>query len=80
MTSGDRSRVEPEVASRYHEAGWWGDDTVGSIVAARALVTPDAIAFIADVVGTRGPSTTLTPTTSLAPSWPLTPNPASASQ
>ena len=48
MTSGDRSRVEPEVASRYHEAGWWGDDTVGSIVAARALVTPDAIAFIAD--------------------------------
>lgn len=41
-------RADPEAAAIYHSEGWWGDDTVGSIVAARALVQPEGIAFIAD--------------------------------
>ncbi len=42
------TRADPDVAAEYHARGWWGDDTVGSIVAARASVQPDEVAFIAD--------------------------------
>ncbi len=42
------TRADPGVAAEYHARGWWGDDTVGSIVAARASVQPDGVAFIAD--------------------------------
>ena len=42
------TRADPGVAAEYHARGWWGDDTVGSIVAARASVQPDEVAFIAD--------------------------------
>ena len=41
-------RADPDQAAEYHAKGWWGDDTVGSIVAARAVVDPEGIAFIAD--------------------------------
>jgi acyl-CoA synthetase len=41
-------RADPDAAVEYHAQGWWGDDTVGSIVAARASVQPDGVAFIAD--------------------------------
>jgi acyl-CoA synthetase len=41
-------RADPEAAAEYHAQGWWGDDTVGSIVAARASVQPEGVAFIAD--------------------------------
>ena len=44
----DGWRADPDVAAEYHAQGWWGDDTVGSIVAARAVVDPGAVAFIAD--------------------------------
>lgn len=41
-------RADPDAAAEYHAQGWWGDDTVGSIVAARASVQPDGVAFLAD--------------------------------
>jgi len=41
-------RADPDAAAEYRAQGWWGDDTVGSIVAARASVQPDGVAFIAD--------------------------------
>lgn len=38
-----------EAAAReYHAAGWWGDDTVGSIVATWSTTRPDAFAFVCD--------------------------------
>ena len=39
---------DPEAAAEFHAAGWWGDDTVGSIVATWDAVRPDDVAFIAD--------------------------------
>ena len=48
MSSAKLFRADAEAAAEYHERGWWGDDTVGSIVAARASVQPDGVAFIAD--------------------------------
>jgi acyl-CoA synthetase len=48
MSSAELFRADQEAAAEYHAQGWWGDDTVGSIVAARASVQPDGIAFIAD--------------------------------
>lgn len=41
-------RADPIVAAEYHERGWWGNDTVGSIVATWDAVRPDDVAFIAD--------------------------------
>ena len=41
-------RADADAARRYHDAGWWGDDTVGSLVAHWARTRPDAIAFVAD--------------------------------
>lgn len=35
-------------AAEYHERGWWGNDTVGSLVASWQAVTPEGVAFIAD--------------------------------
>ena len=48
MSSVGLFRADPDAAAEYHAQGWWGDDTVGSIVAARASVQPDGVAFIAD--------------------------------
>ncbi len=41
-------RADAVDAARYHDAGWWGDDTVGSLVARWARTRPDAVAFVAD--------------------------------
>lgn len=41
-------QADPADAAEYRAQGWWGDDTVGSIVAARASVQADGVAFIAD--------------------------------
>lgn len=41
-------RADPDAAADYHDAGWWGDDTVGSMVATWEAVRPDELAFIAD--------------------------------
>ncbi len=48
MSSVELFRADPDAAAEYHAQGWWGDDTVGSIVAARASVQPDGVAFVAD--------------------------------
>ena len=48
MTSVELFRADPTAAAEYHAQGWWGDDTVGSIVAARAVVQPNDVAFLAD--------------------------------
>ena len=48
MSSAKLFRADAEAAAEYHAQGWWGDDTVGSIVAARASVQPEGLAFIAD--------------------------------
>lgn len=48
MSSVELFRADPDAAAEYRAQGWWGDDTVGSIVAARASVQPDGVAFIAD--------------------------------
>ena len=41
-------RADAAVAAEYHAAGWWGDDTVGSLVAHWARTRPDSVAFVAD--------------------------------
>lgn len=41
-------RANPADAAEYHARGWWGNDTVGSLVASWAAVNPDGVAFIAD--------------------------------
>jgi len=48
MSGPDPVRADPAAIAEYHARGWWGDDTVGSIVTARARATPSATAFIAD--------------------------------
>jgi len=48
VSSVELFRADPDAAAEYRAQGWWGDDTVGSIVAARASVQPDGVAFIAD--------------------------------
>ena len=41
-------RANSEDAADYHENGWWGNDTVGSLVASWQAVNPEGVAFIAD--------------------------------
>ncbi len=41
-------RATPSDAAEYHARGWWGNDTVGSLVASWAAVTPSGVAFLAD--------------------------------
>ena len=41
-------RANPADAAEYHARGWWGNDTVGSLVASWAAVTPNGVAFLAD--------------------------------
>ncbi len=41
-------RADPADAANYHENGWWGNDTVGSLVASWQAVNPTGVAFIAD--------------------------------
>ena len=41
-------RANPSAAAEYHARGWWGNDTVGSLVASWAAVTPSGVAFLAD--------------------------------
>ncbi|CAB4700857.1 unannotated protein [freshwater metagenome] len=41
-------RANSEDAASYHEHGWWGNDTVGSLVASWQAVNPAGVAFIAD--------------------------------
>lgn len=36
----------PSVVARYHREGWWGEATFGSLVAQRAVMTGDAVAFV----------------------------------
>ncbi len=41
-------RADPDDAIAFRAAGWWGDDTVATVVARHAGAMPDAIAYIAD--------------------------------
>ena len=41
-------RAAPEAVAEYHEQGWWGDDTVGSLVRRWAVERPDQVAYVAD--------------------------------
>ena len=41
-------RADPADAATYRAAGWWGNDTVASVVARHAATEPDALAYIAD--------------------------------
>src|SRR3954465_15816253 len=45
-----RFRVQPDpaVVAAYRSAGWWGDTTVGDVVAGWAATRPDGDAFVAD--------------------------------
>lgn len=38
----------PDAVVEYHERGWWGDDTVGSLVRRWAEQRPDGVAYVAD--------------------------------
>ncbi|MFM8861601.1 MAG: class I adenylate-forming enzyme family protein [Acidimicrobiia bacterium] len=38
----------PDAVAAYHAQGWWGDDTVGSLVRRWAAERPDAVAYVAD--------------------------------
>ena len=40
-------RAEAAAAAQYRAAGWWGDDTVGSLVRRWAAERPDATAWVA---------------------------------
>ena len=41
-------RADASDAAAYRAAGWWGDDTIATVVARHAAAMPDALAFIAD--------------------------------
>jgi len=41
-------RADPVEAAEYHARGWWGNDTVGSLVASWQAVNPDGVAFVSD--------------------------------
>lgn len=43
-----RNIVDPELAAEYRRAGWWGDVTLGEVVAGWAAARPDRLAFISD--------------------------------
>lgn len=38
----------PDAVAAYHARGWWGDDTVGSLVRRWAAERPAAVAYVAD--------------------------------
>jgi len=40
--------ADPTDASTYRAAGWWGDDTIATVVARHAASMPEALAYIAD--------------------------------
>jgi acyl-CoA synthetase len=44
----DMFRANPADAAAWRAAGWWGDDTVASMVARSARAQPEAIAYVAD--------------------------------
>jgi acyl-CoA synthetase len=41
-------RADPTDAAAWRAAGWWGDDTVASMVAHSARTQPQAVAYVAD--------------------------------
>ncbi|CAB4941991.1 MAG: AMP-binding protein [Actinobacteria bacterium] len=41
-------RADASDAAAYRAAGWWGDDTIATVVARHAAAMPDALAYIAD--------------------------------
>ena len=41
-------RADPTDAAAYRAAGWWGEDTIATVVARHASSMPDALAYIAD--------------------------------
>jgi non-ribosomal peptide synthetase component E (peptide arylation enzyme) len=48
MSATHEHRPDPADAARYRAAGWWGNDTIASVVTRHAATTPDALAYIAD--------------------------------
>ena len=44
----DLIRADPADAAAWRAAGWWGDDTIASMVARSARTQPQAIAYVAD--------------------------------
>jgi acyl-CoA synthetase len=44
----EQFRADPAAAAAFHAAGWWGDDTVGSVVGEWAVSRPDAAAYVCD--------------------------------
>jgi len=41
-------RAAPTDAAAYRAAGWWGEDTIATVVARHAASMPEALAYIAD--------------------------------
>jgi acyl-CoA synthetase len=48
MSAAQEFRADPADVAAYRAAGWWGSDTIASVVARHAAATPDALAYIAD--------------------------------
>ena len=48
MSQEGRLGAAPDAVVEYHERGWWGDDTVGSLVRRWAEQRPDGVAYVAD--------------------------------
>ena len=48
MSAAFGNRADPAAAAAYRAAGWWGDDTIASVVARHAEANPDAPAYIAE--------------------------------
>ncbi len=48
MSEAALHRADPDTAAAYRAAGWWGEDTIGTVVSRHALTEPDGLAYIAD--------------------------------
>lgn len=48
MSTGAPLRPDPVDAAAYRAAGWWGEDTIASVVSRHAATMPEGIAYIAD--------------------------------
>jgi acyl-CoA synthetase len=48
MSPIERHHADPVDAAEYRAAGWWGDDTVGTVVRDWATTAPDAVAYVND--------------------------------
>jgi acyl-CoA synthetase len=48
MSAAQEFRADPVDVAAYRAAGWWGSDTIASVVARHAATMPEALAYIDD--------------------------------